>query len=600
MLSKIIHLFRFFDKKLRLELIYVQFLMLISSIFEILSIFSIGPLIQVLSNPDVIYNQDEFISKVYIYLNFSSFESFLIFIVILIFCFLLTSTIILTWTIYHYTMFSQNLGNILRTTLFKFYILKNWLYHSRSNSSDYIEKISQESNRVTMSIILPTLVTNSKLITGSLIIISLTIYNPTVSAICFLFFGSIYGLIFKLVKSRITNYGLRQGEFMSDMFRVMNEGFNGIKEVIIYGNQKKYYDQFYKSGNKYADNIGKIQFLTIAPRYILEFIAFSIILLFILFLIYSNNANFNEVLPVLAIYIFGGYKLLPIFQAIYMGLVQVKSGLPAYDMILKELEESKSYSFESKKNNNKTLNFENYDSVVFKEVSFSYKDLSKKAVKNLEFEIKKNSLNLIVGESGSGKSTLLDLILGLMHPQQGNIFIGKKELNENNSKFWHKNIGYVGQNIFLLDDSIKNNINFADDNKEIDQERFEQAIKLSYVKNFLPDLPDGIETLVGERGLKLSGGQRQRVAIARAIYQNKSVLVLDEATASLDGIAESFIIEKLKNLSEIKTIIMVTHNVKLCREADNIFLMNQGSLEIFKNYESIKNNDLFLKLLNDK
>jgi HlyD family secretion protein len=574
--------------------------MLISSIFEILAIFSIGPLIQILGNPDIIYNQDELISKVYLYLNFSSFESFLVFMVISIFCFLLTSTIILSVTIYYYTMFSQTLGNILRTSLFKFYILQNWLYHSKSNSSEYIEKVTHETNRVTMNIILPILTTNSKLITGILIIISLTIYNPIVSIVCFIFFGSIYGLIFKLVKSRITVHGVQQGITMKEMYRVMNESFVGIKEAIIYGNQKKYHDQFLKIGSRYGNSIGKVQFFTNAPRYILEFIAFSIILFFILFLVYSTQTNFNETLPILAIYIFAGYKLLPIFQSIYIGAVYIKNGIPAYDLISKELDESKEYSFKIDNNKNKLFTLEDHESMVFKNVSFAYNDDSVKAVKDINIEIKKNSLNFIVGSSGSGKSTMLDLILGLINPKQGEIFVGKNKLEKNNSKYWHQNIGYVGQNIFLLDDTIKNNITFANENEEIDDDRFNKAINVAYVKNFLNNLPDGVDTVVGERGMKLSGGQRQRVAIARAFYQNKSILILDEATASLDGIAEKFIIDQLRNLSKSKTIIMVTHNVKLCRDADMIFLLSEGFVKDSGNYDKIKKDLLFIKLLNEQ
>ena len=209
-------------------------------------------------------------------------------------------------------------------------------------------------------------------------------------------------------------------------------------------------------------------------------------------------------------------------------------------------------------------------------------------------------MNFIVGASGSGKSTILDLLLGLIFPNDGSIKIGNENLNKNNANIWHQNIGYVGQNIFLLDDTIKNNIClFSNQNDNIDEDRLNKALKLSYVENFLNNLPDGINTIVGERGLKLSGGQRQRVAIARALYQQKNFLIFDEATASLDGIAEKFIIDQLKKLSEVKTIIMVTHNLKLCRDADIIYLLDQGKIKEFGKYNNLIKNELFLKLLND-
>ena len=192
------------------------------------------------------------------------------------------------------------------------------------------------------------------------------------------------------------------------------------------------------------------------------------------------------------------------------------------------------------------------------------------------------------------------MILGLIFPQKGNIYIGDVELNEINSKIWHQNIGYVGQNIFLLDDTIKNNICFIENEKNVDESRLNKALELSFVDNFLKQLPNGLETIVGERGLKLSGGQRQRVALARAFYQNKKIIILDEATASLDGIAESFVVGQLKNLSADKIIIMVTHNVKLCKNADVIYLMDNGSIKEFGNFEKLKKDNLFLKLLNEE
>lgn len=600
MINKLKDLYSFFDRIYKLRLFYIQILIIISAVFEILGIFSIGPLVQLLNNPDIIFEQEEVVSKVYNYFDFGSFKTYLIFVVIVIFSFLFISTAILTVTIYIMSNFSQDLGNILRSNLFKFYISQKWIYHSRSNTSEYIQKISYETNRVTNNIILPVLVTNSKLITGILIIISLTIYNPIISIVCFLLFGLLYFYLFSTVKSKISEYGKNQSSSNSKMYRIMSESFLGIKEAIIYGNQKKYFDQFHKNSKEYSFTNAIIQFLANAPRHVLEFIAISIILTFILVVIYLNKTNFNESLPVIAIYIFAGYKLLPIFQNIYVGFVQVKNALPSFDKIHYELLESKKVSLAKDLKINEKFIFNNDQEISLKNVSFHYKSSSLKAINNIKISIKKNSLNYIVGSSGSGKSTILDLILGLIYPSEGKIYIGEKEINYFNAVSWHQHIGYVGQNIFLLDDTIKNNICFVDEKEKIDEQRLNNALKISNVDFFLKDLSDGINTLVGDRGIKLSGGQRQRVALARAFYQNKEIIVLDEATASLDGIAEKHIIDQLKILSKTKTIIMVTHNVKLCKQADMIYLLEKGHIRNHGNYEEIKKDELFLNLLNEK
>ncbi len=598
MFGKIIDIYKFFGKEEKLKLLYTQFLILIASVFEILSIFSVGPLIQILSNPNSIYDKKLFVGKLYNYLNFTSFESFILFIVIGVFTFFLISTIIITYNNYVITTFTQILGNSLRVSLYKFYIFQPWLYHSKANTADYIAKITGETGRVTNNIIFNILATNAKLVTGFFIIIFLSLYNLKVSVIAISTIGIMYGIIFWIVKNRIERYGIAQSVVLRILYKIMNESFIGIKETIIYGKKKKYLEEFSKYGKEWGLAIAKSHFLSLAPRNILEFLAFTIILFFILIMVFTGQANFNDTLPIIAIYIFAGYKLLPIFQSVYHGIAQLKGNLYALDRIQLELKKSKNYFFNKENTEIKTLGEKENKILKFNNVSFSYKK-DDKAVKNINFEIKNNTINFIVGASGAGKSTLLDLILGLIFPDSGEIYVGQNRLSSKNSELWHQNLGYVGQNIFLVDDTIKKNICLNDLNQTIDENRLNKALKLSYVDHFLKDMPDGIETLVGDRGIKLSGGQRQRVVIARALYQNKNFLILDEATASLDGIAEKFIIDELKELSKNMTIIMVTHNVKLCKYADKIYLLEGGLIKKSGNYDELMQESLFRKLLNE-
>ena len=598
MINKLVTVYKFFDKKVKKQLIYSQLIILLTSFVEILSIFSIGPLVQILNNPNSIYEKDQFVSKVYDYFNFTSFESFVICVVIVIFFLFLISAITVSFNLYLMTIFAQNLGNDLRSNLYKFYLSQTWLYHSKASTSDLINKLIAETGRITNNVIFNILNTNSKLVTGFFIILFLTIYNIKVSFIAISVLGTMYLIIFSFVKSSIEKYGENQSKYLSRVYRIMNESFLGIKETIIYGKQKKYFEDFSITGKKWGHSIAKIQFFTLAPRNLLEFFAFSIVLFFIIVMIYNKQANFSDTLPAISIYIFAGYKLLPIFQSIYQGIAQLKGNIFAVDKIKFELNESKKYFFNFENNKKNEFNLEDDEIFKINDVSFSYKDTDK-AINNINLGIKKNTLNFIVGPSGAGKSTLLDLILGLIFPKIGSVQVGLDKLTYENCKFWHQNLGYVGQNIFLIDDTIKRNICLNDSDQEINEEKFKKAINLSYVDKFLSDTPNGIETVVGERGLKLSGGQRQRIVIARALYQDKKFLILDEATASLDGIAEKFIIDQLKELSKSITIIMVTHNVKLCKNADMIYLLEDGSIKKSGNYDDLMQDSLFRKLLNE-
>ena len=276
--------------------------------------------------------------------------------------------------------------------------------------------------------------------------------------------------------------------------------------------------------------------------------------------------------------------MLPIFQQIYFSLTQIKSAMPALNRIENELEYSKKYELNQEIKQISSLHkFDISKKISLKNIYFSYENTQKKAIEDISFDVKKNSFNFIIGPSGSGKTTIVDLILGLLKPSKGEIFIGDEQLTLENSNIWHQNLGYVGQNIFLFDDTIKNNICLQGyDNKEIDNSKLMKAINDSCVENFLTDLPNGLNTVVGQGGTKLSGGQKQRVALARAFYQDKDILILDEATSSLDGYIEKLVLEKLKVYSNTKTVIMITHNVKLCYKADKIFSF--GKWKNFRNW----------------
>ena len=460
MFKKLVTVYNFFDLKFKKKLLITQLIAIFSSICETFSILSIGPLVQIISDPNSINDKTQLVSKIYKLLNFSSFNDYLIFVVFVIFVFFLINVCITTYNTYLISVFAQNLGNNLRSNLFRFYISQSWLFHARSNISEHTNKVISETSRVTNNIIFNVLMTNSKLVTGLFIVIFLLIYNLRVSVIVISIISTMYLVIFVFVKKKIERYGEAQSKKLTKLFKIMNESLGGIKETIIYGKQKNYFHEFTNVGKEWGNAIAKNTFFTLSPRNILEFFAFSIILIFIILMVFNSKENFNSALPSIAVYIFAGYKLLPLFQSIYQGFAQFKGNYHAVDRIANDLEESKKYSFEIENKNEKKLNLYEGGSLILNNVSFSYNNQNK-AVKNINLEIKENTLNFIVGPSGSGKSTLLDLILGLIYPKEGKINIGKNQLSFENSIHWHKNIGYVGQNIFLIDDTIKKKYLFS-------------------------------------------------------------------------------------------------------------------------------------------
>ena len=494
---------------------------------------------------------------------------------------------------------AQDSGNYIKIRLFKNHSLEPWIYHSQRDTSSIVNKIHHEANRVSQSAILPLLNTNAKLLIGFAIIIFIFLYNPKVSTICFSVFLISYFLIFKLIKKKIDYDGFQLSNTSSDMYKKIIETFGGIKETILHKKQKKFHDEFYSKAKEYSNAAISVQFFQQSPKFFLELIAFSIIILSILFIsLTSLDTNLKNSLPIMAVYTFAGYKLLPIFQAIYQGLLTIRSSGAAIENIYAEVSNKKDYLFPIEKEDEKEQ-FNLQKNIKLDDVSFSYLNSNKPAVKNVSLNIFKNSLTSIVGPSGAGKSTILDIILGLIEPQSGNILIDDIPLVEKKD-LYQNNISYVGQSVFLQNDTIKSNICFGVDDSEIDKKKLFNAIEASYLSDLIKELPDGIDTIVGERGVKISGGQRQRVAIARALYLDRSIIILDEATSSLDGITQGGILEKLKLFAKDfnKTIIMVTHNINLTRDSNIIYLVNRG--EIYKNgtFDQLLDDEIFVKLLN--
>ena len=523
MINTISKIFKILDRKQKKKLIVAQLLLLFAALFEMLGVISIAPLIQLISDNQILENKNVLVTKIYEYLNFSTYTEFLRFISISVLIIFLINFFVALYTIFFISKFAQDSGNYIKIRLFKNHSLEPWIYHSQRDTSSIVNKIHHEANRVSQSAILPLLNTNAKLLIGFAIIIFIFLYNPKVSTICFSVFLISYFLIFKLIKKKIDYDGFQLSNTSSDMYKKIIETFGGIKETILHKKQKKFHDEFYSKAKEYSNAAISVQFFQQSPKFFLELIAFSIIILSILFIsLTSLDTNLKNSLPIMAVYTFAGYKLLPIFQAIYQGLLTIRSSGAAIENIYAEVSNKKDYLFPIEKEDEKEQ-FNLQKNIKLDDVSFSYLNSNKPAVKNVSLNIFKNSLTSIVGPSGAGKSTILDIILGLIEPQSGNILIDDIPLVEKKD-LYQNNISYVGQSVFLQNDTIKSNICFGVDDSEIDKKKLFNAIEASYLSDLIKELPDGIDTIVGERGVKISGGQRQRVAIARALYLDRSII----------------------------------------------------------------------------
>jgi len=396
-----------------------------------------------------------------------------------------------------------------------------------------------------------------------------------------LLFGGTYAFVYLVLRSHLAQIGVKRGEANKLRYKAVQEAFGAFKETKTFQREFFFVDQYNRPTRKFSDYMVRAILIKGLPRYLLELLAFGGLVVLVLYLV-STHESLSSAIPVLSLYAFAGYRLMPALQYCFASLTTLRfhqslvadlhrdvhqipaAELPALTPISAgggESEERMSFSKE----------------IRFDSVTFSYPGGERPAVANVSFSIPCKSMVAFCGSTGSGKSTIVDLILGLFYPQAGKILIDGKALTEENISAWRRNIGYVPQHIFLSDTTIAENIAFGIPRSHIDREALIRSAKAAQIHEFVEnELPDGYETISGERGVRLSGGQRQRLGIARALYHDPDVLIFDEATSALDGRTEKLVMDAINQAASVKTVILIAHRLKTVEACDHIFVVEQG------------------------
>ena len=363
-------------------------------------------------------------------------------------------------------------------------------------------------------------------------------------------------------------------------FKSASEVFGGIKDIKLLGCEEIYLDRFSKPSMKYALTHANHHTFNQIPNFFIEAVIFGALLLLTLSLMISskglNNNLLGQVLPIIGLYSLAAYRLKPAVHHIYEGLASLQYGHAVINNLYKDLNDK---DFETKltETHENLLKAKHLFSI--NSISYTYPNATKPALNNLSLNIPLNNIVGIVGSTGAGKTTLVDVILGLLRPDKGEIRIDKKPITNKILREWQKTLGYVPQNIFLTDSTITENIALGIPLKQINFERVTQCARMAQLYNFImKDMPLQFNTLVGERGVRLSGGQRQRIGIARALYNNPELLILDEATSSLDRITERAVMESIVNIAHKKTIIIIAHRLSTVKNCDQIVLLDKGKI----------------------
>ncbi len=476
-----------------------------------------------------------------------------------------------TWRLIH---IGQQLGAGMSTRLYQHYLTRHWLYHTTHHSATLTNHIAGECQRVMAQIINPLLHMNARIVTASLLLITVFMIAPGATLIVAAMFLLLYSLLFLTVRKRLNRSGRHAVTAGRQRYRLMTEGFGGIKELLLSGHQKHYVDEYAHSAQSLAYHQGNMNALAQVPRYLVELTAYGTVIMLVLYLL-GTGTDAETLLPLLSLYALAGFKLMPAFQQIYSSLAQIRSNLPALHAIQDDLTQSLRSTALSPAGHQRLTP---QRSIELRNVHFTYPNKQQPALNGVSLHIPARQAVGFVGPSGAGKTTCIDMLLGLLVPDSGHLCVDNQVINDNNRRAWQNSLGYVPQSIFLSDASIRQNIAFGVPEHEINNTQLQRAIQLAHIDDLIAQLPEGVHTKVGERGVQLSGGQRQRIGIARALYHDPDVIVLDEATSALDSLSEQRIMESIHALMQHKTVIIIAHRLSTVQRCDRVYTIDQGKV----------------------
>lgn len=549
------------DKKQKNIAILIAALIFFLSIFELLIFNLIQPIIIFFSRDDGVDQIKSFGSK--FNLNITAFQILIFFFVIFVIRSLLSVVIS-----YLRQKLIKDINDSLSERIFKKYLNKNFLFFVDSNSSKFISNIILEVDKFAYRLIdsLFYLLADLAII---LIVISYLFYAYFLPAIIFFLITLIFfGFFFKVYKTSYKELGERKILHDKEKITQLQNSFYVIQTIKLENLENYFLNKFKVATTQSSKSTFSMQFISELPKNLIEVAMLLIVAVIIGLLFYSFNLSKHEVLSILGLFVFAMFRLLPSSNRVLYSINSIRYYFLTTDTLKQQLEENDAGNIE--KLNHETENdFIFQDSIQIKQMSFSYNN-NVEILKNINLDIKKNETIGIKGHSGAGKSTLLNIICGLLTPSSGQILLDNNDISKVYRSYQRK-IGYVPQKIYLVDDSIIKNIIFGQSKKEFDYNLFDDVIKKSNLKEFIDNLKDKEDTIIGERGSKLSGGQQQRIGIARALYKKPEIIIFDEATNALDANSENEILKTINALKKDNTIIIVSHKDSILDYCDRIF-----------------------------
>ncbi len=572
MVSKLNYIFERRDKiKIGLLLILIT----VGSFFELLGVSVFMPFINVIMNPESI-KTDRSLSRLYDILHMPSFEVFLAVLAIGIGVIYLIKNIYLCLMQNFILKYTYKMRMNLASKLLNTYMNEPYTFHLSKNVAELQRTLQTDASQFMML-----LNASLQMLAEVMVCFTLGAYlfhtSHSITVVIAIALLVCIGCFFFMSKKISNRLGQQNQVYNAKLIQWINQALGGIKEVKVLHREKFFVNEYKDNYKKLIHGAKTNELIATLPKYIVETVSICGMLLAVIIKIFFGRKDIADFIPQLSVFAVAAFRLLPSVGKMNAYINNIMYCLPSLNLIYNDLKEVEDYSHIKIEKEAKVDIKKIKKEISLCDIVYSYPGTTTNVIDHVSLKIKKGTTVALIGTSGAGKTTLADIILGLLPPKEGHIYVDDWDIYEHMDA-WHHLLGYIPQTIYLSDDTIRNNIAFGISKDEIDDQKIEKALKKAQLFEFVNKLEHGLDTVVGDRGVRLSGGQRQRIGIARALYHEPDVLILDEATSALDNETEQAVMEAIESLQGIKTMIIIAHRLTTISKADEVYEVGNGKI----------------------
>jgi len=594
MLDTIIRSVRLVQSDARYKLLLLPLIIFISSSLDALGIAAVFPFIKVLIDPQSAASLP-FLPEALAWLGVGVNENVIVPMALTLIAFFLGKNIFLIYADYWRNGFSNTCQVELTTQLLRGYIRSPFVFHLKRNRSELLRNINNSVPIVFKTVFLSFIEICIEVLTALAIFVTLLAVNPDITIAIGVLVSGLF-LLFTLVLPKIMrHFGIQANIFSEAIVRTVLQALGAVKEIRVLGRERELEREFESIASKYGRVKTVTQTLHEMPRHLTEVVLISA-LVGAVFMISDSGEPASDLIATLGMIGAAAFRMVPSVNRTISAVNNINYGRAAVENIFEHFMEFRGEDIRIHGDGSPPLPFN--AAITLSNVGFAYPDVETSSLSSIFLSVEKGQSVGIVGRSGAGKTTLVNILLGLLEPSTGSLKIDDTLITPENVRRWQKNIGFVSQDIFLTDDTLRRNIALGVADQDISEAQIDHAVATAQLREFVDSLNDGVETIVGENGVRLSGGQRQRIGVARALYHHPDVLIFDEATSALDSETEAKITETLDMLRGKKTLIIIAHRMTTVQNCDFLVFMENGVIvETGSYYQLIESNDSFRQMV---